>query len=47
MLAACSYVGSRQGLRFVAFYACRYYAMMRPSEVAALTRSGCDLPASG
>jgi integrase len=46
-LAACSYVGSRQGPRFVAFYACMYYAMMRPSEVAALTRAGCNLPGSG
>jgi hypothetical protein len=25
-LAACSYVGTRQGPRFVAFYACMYYA---------------------
>jgi integrase len=24
-----------------------FYAMMRPSEVAALTRSGCELPAQG
>jgi hypothetical protein len=41
MLAACSYVGYRQGPRFVAFYGCMYYAMMRPAEVAALTRDGC------
>jgi integrase len=47
MLAACSYVGRRQGPRFVAFYACMYYAMMRPSEVAALTRDSCYLPAGG
>jgi integrase len=47
MLAACSYVGSRQGPRFVAFYARMYYAMMRPSEVAALTRNGCCLPDNG
>jgi len=24
-----------------------YYAMMRPSEVAALTQDGCDLPSTG
>ena len=34
MLAACGRVGRRQGPRFVAFYGCMYYAMMRPSEVA-------------
>lgn len=44
MLAACSYVGRRQGPRFVAFFGCMYYAMMRPAEVAALTRDGCQLP---
>lgn len=47
MLVVCSYVGTRQGPRFVAFYACMYYAMMRPSEVAALTRNGCYLPGTG
>jgi integrase len=47
MLAACSYVGYRQGPRFVAFFACMYYAMMRPSEVAALTKAGCHLPDKG
>ena len=47
MLTVCSYVGTRQGPRFVAFYACMYYAMMRPSEVAALTRNGCYLPGNG
>jgi integrase len=47
MLAACSYIGQRQGPRFVAFFACMYYAMMRPSEVAALTKDGCYLPDSG
>ena len=47
MLVACSYVGRRQGPRFVAFFACMYYAMMRPSEVAALTRDGCHLPDEG
>jgi len=47
ILTACSYVGTRQGPRFVAFYGCMYYAMMRPSEVAALTREGCHLPEQG
>jgi hypothetical protein len=47
MLAACGRVGRRQGPPFVAFYGCMYYAMMRPSEVGALTRSGCYLPEEG
>ena len=47
MLAACGRVGRRQGPRFVAFYGCMYYAMMRPSEVGALTRSSCYLPDHG
>jgi integrase len=47
MLEACATVGKRQGPRFRAFYGCMFYAMMRPSEVAALTREGCHLPESG
>ena len=47
MLASCSHVGRRQGPRFVAFYACMFYALMRPSEVAALTREACHLPEEG
>jgi integrase len=47
MLAACSYVGRRQGPRFIAFFGCMYYAMMRPAEVAALARDGCYIPGSG
>jgi integrase len=47
MLVACSYIGRTQGRRFVAFFACMYYAMMRPSEVAALTKDGCYLPERG
>jgi hypothetical protein len=39
MLAGCDHVGRRQGPRFSAFFGCMYYAMMRPSEVAALTRT--------
>ena len=44
MLQACATIGKRQGPRFVAFYACMFYALMRPSEVAALTREACHLP---
>ena len=47
MLEACATIGKRQGPRFRAFYGCMFYAMMRPSEVAALTRQGCHLPGSG
>ncbi|MGO8727537.1 MAG: hypothetical protein ACLQK8_12645 [Streptosporangiaceae bacterium] len=44
MLTAASYIGTRQGQRFTAFFACIFYAMMRPAEVARLTKSGCYLP---
>jgi integrase len=47
MLTACGGIGETQGPRFVPFFGCMYYAMMRPSEVAALTRSGCQLPRKG
>jgi integrase len=47
MLTVTSYIGRRQGLRFVAFFGCMFYAMMRPSEVVALTKDGCHLPAEG
>lgn len=47
MLQACNGIGPRQGARLVGFYACMFYAMMRPSEVSALTEAGCRLPASG
>jgi len=47
MIKACGTIGRRQGPRFQAFYGCMFYAMMRPSEVAALTRDGCHLPDSG
>jgi integrase len=47
MLDACARIGKRQGPRFTAFYGCMYYAMMRPSEVAALTAAGCHLPEQG
>jgi integrase len=47
MLEACATIGRRQGPRFQAFYGCMFYAMMRPSEVAALTRPSCHLPETG
>jgi integrase len=47
MLETCKGIGRRQGRRFAAFYGCMFYAMMRPSEVAALTRGGCELPEQG
>ena len=47
MLTAASYVGSSQGPRFVAFYGCMFYAMMRPSEVTALVKASCYLPVEG
>jgi integrase len=47
MLTVATYVGRYQGLRFVAFYGCMFYAMMRPSEVTPLTRDDCHLPAEG
>ena len=46
-LTMCSYVGRRQGERFVAFFGCMYYAMMRPAEVGRLRRTDCHLPDSG
>ncbi len=47
MLTAATYVGARQGSRFTAFYGCMFYAMMRPAEVARLTKAGCFLPVAG
>ena len=47
MLVAVSYVGRGQGPRFVAFFACMFYAMMRPEEVCGLRLQDCDLPAKG
>ena len=39
-----SYVGSLQGRRFVPFFGCMYYALMRPEEVMALHLDQCELP---
>ena len=47
MLAAVSYVGRRQGPRFVAFFGCLYYAMLRPEEAAGLTDDNLELPDTG
>jgi hypothetical protein len=47
MLVMTSYVGAGQGPRFVAFFGCMFYAMMRPEEVIGLYRTGCSLPEEG
>ena len=47
MLICVSYVGRRQGPRFVAFFGCMFWAMMRPAEVTSLTQDGCHLPDTG
>ncbi len=47
MLTVTSYVGGRQGPRFVAFFGCMFYGLMRPAEVARLTKTGCYLPETG
>jgi len=47
LLAAASYIGARRGSRLVAFFACPYFAMLRPSEAVALRVDDCRLPESG
>src|SRR5262249_15123473 len=47
MLTIASYVGVQQGPRFAAFYGCMFYGLMRPAEVAQLTKAGCCLPDIG
>lgn len=47
LLTTVSYVGRSQGPRFLAFFACMYYAMMRPEEVCALRLQDCHLPKEG
>lgn len=44
MLTALSYIGATQGLRFIAFFGCMYYAMARPEEVTGLREEQCELP---
>ncbi|MET9253714.1 tyrosine-type recombinase/integrase [Streptomyces sp. NPDC003717] len=46
LLEAVGECGPRGGY-LTAFFACMYYAAMRPSEVASLTRRVCKLPADG
>lgn len=46
LLEAVKAQGER-GEHLSAFFACLYYAAMRPSEAAALTRRDCKLPGSG
>jgi hypothetical protein len=48
LLAAVTYVGRPwRGRHLRAFFACMYFAALRPGEVKALRRDGCYLPASG
>lgn len=53
LLAAVTYVGGRRlqdrdrGRRLHAFFACIYYAGLRPGEVQLLREADCTLPASG
>jgi integrase len=47
LLVAVSYIGPRRGGRLVAFFACMYFAMLRPSETAALCADDCTLPPTG
>ena len=44
MIETCRTLGTTQGAWFRAFYGCMYFSMMRPSEVAALKLSACELP---
>ncbi|MFG3703589.1 hypothetical protein ACGF7U_02470 [Micromonospora sp. NPDC047670] len=51
LLTAVSYVGERgrvgRGERLVAFFACLYFAALRPSEALALREQDCHLPTTG
>lgn len=50
LLTAVSYVGSyhrARGRRLVAFFACFYFAMMRPAELVGLKAENCHLPDEG
>src|ERR1019366_2984257 len=47
LLAAVSYLGPRRGQRLIAFYACLYFGMLRPSEASGLRRDDCILPEAG
>ena len=50
LLTAVSYVGGysrARGRRMVGFFACMYYALMRPEEVIVLNITDCELPDEG
>jgi integrase len=53
LLAAVTYVGQQRrgpharGQRLMAFYACMYYAALRPAEVTGLRCQDCHLPKAG
>jgi integrase len=53
LLTAVTYVGQQRrgpharGQRLMAFYACMYYAALRPAEVVGLRRQDCHLPKAG
>lgn len=47
LLAAVPVVAPRVGRHLYAFFACLYFAGLRPSEAVALTIDDCELPASG
>ena len=53
LLTAVTYVGQQRrgpharGQRLMAFYACMYYAALRPAEVVGLRRQDCHLPKTG
>jgi integrase len=48
LLVAVTYVGTRgRGKRLMAFFACMYYAAMRPAEVTGLRSQDCWLPPAG
>jgi integrase len=47
LLVFVSYVGRLQGMRFVAFFACIFYGMLRPEEVVGLRVQNYHLPKKG
>jgi hypothetical protein len=48
LLTAVTYIGRPwRGRHLRAFFACMYFAALRPGEVKALRKDGCFLPASG
>jgi integrase len=52
LLVAVTYIGrrgtdSRRGERLLAFFACLYYAALRPGEALGLCKANCKLPDSG